>query len=409
MRNNVSDILLVESIHPLAREALVQAGHRVELLSFSPDEAELIKLLKDRTVLGLRSKTRVTRKVLEASPHVDAIGCFCIGTDQVDLAAARKQGIPVFNAPHSNTRSVAELVIAEIVMLSRQLGDRNTQAHKGVWMKSAEGAHEVRGKTLGIVGYGHIGSQLGILAESFGMRVLFFDIDKKLPLGNCQRAESLIELLRLSDFVSLHVPDTPQTRMMMGREQIHEMKSGAYLINASRGSVVDIEALASALREERLAGAAIDVFPTEPASNKEQFQSPLQGLSNVILTPHIGGSTLEAQAAIGVEVSTSFLNYFATGQTVGAVNFPQLDIPFPRERSEGSRELIRLANVHRNVPGVLGEINSIVSQVGANIRAQALSTDNEIGYVIMDLEGGNSSDLYSKVSSLQTSIKTRVF
>ena len=297
---------------------------------------------------------------------------------------------------------MAELVVAEIVALARQLGDRSMGAHQGDWRKSAEGSHEIRGKTLGIVGYGHIGSQVSVLAEAFGMRVISHDIVKKLPLGNSQSCESLADLLRASDFVTLHVPDTPQTRAMIGAQELALMKRGACLINASRGTVVDIGALAASLREKRLGGAAIDVFPKEPASNKERFESELQGLPNVILTPHIGGSTEEAQLAIGEEVAESLIGFLKTGSSRGAVNFPNVDLPMLDKSAH------RLLNVHKNVPGVLGGINGIVSELGVNITAQSLSTDQEIGYLVMDIGKSSADEVGRRVSALPNSIKTRV-
>ena len=401
-------ILLLEAIHPGAKEMLEKEGYEVELHAHSPSGAELDELLSSVSVVGIRSKTQLTSAVLEKHKNIDLIGCFCIGTDQVDTRKANALGIPVFNAPHSNTRSVAELVIAEIVALSRQLGDRNTNAHKGIWTKSAEGAREVRGKTLGLVGYGHIGSQVSVLAEAFGMQVLFFDTIKKLSLGNSQRMESLDELLKKSDFVSLHVPDTRQTRGMIGARELKLMKKGACLINASRGLVVDISALAAAIETGAIAGAAIDVFPDEPASNKQKFESPLQGLPNVILTPHIGGSTIEAQEAIGLEVAQSFLSFLSRGTTSGAVNFPQIDLAMPQTEETRKANRRRILNVHRNVPGVLGEINSIVSELGANIQAQGLSTDSQIGYLVMDVEDVNGLVLCSRIQALATSLRTKL-
>lgn len=395
-------ILLVENIHRVAQEQLQQEGFEVDLLSHAPSEDELIRLLPKYNVLGIRSKTEVTERVLQNAQHLLAIGCFCIGTNQVDLDKAREVGVPVFNAPHSNTRSVAELVIAEMISLSRQLGDRNTKAHLGEWVKSAEGSKEVRGKTLGIVGYGHIGSQVSILAEAMGLKVVFFDVMKKLPLGNAVAKSSLEELLRVSDFVTLHVPETPETKDMMGAAELAQMKKNSYLINASRGTVVVIEALTEALKSKHIAGCAIDVFPEEPASNKEKFVSPLQGIANVILTPHIGGSTEEAQYAIGIEVAESFRRYLKIGSSSGAVNFPNVDLPVKQGTS-------RILNVHRNEPGVLGEINGIISQAGANIEGQYLSTDAKIGYLVMDVMGGaQAKNLADQISQLGRSIRTRV-
>jgi D-3-phosphoglycerate dehydrogenase len=395
-------ILLVENIHAIARDRLVEEGFKVDMITHAPSEDELMQILPKYDVLGIRSKTEITARVLDANKHLITIGCFCIGTNQVSLDEARGLGIPVFNAPHSNTRSVAELVIAEMIALSRQLGDRNTKAHIGEWVKSAEGSKEVRGKTLGIVGYGHIGSQVSVLAEAMGMKVIFFDVIKKLPLGNATAKSSLEELLKTSDFVTLHVPETPETKDMMGAKELAAMKKGAHLINASRGSVVVIEALVSALKEKHIAGCAIDVFPEEPASNKQKFVTPLQNLSNVILTPHIGGSTEEAQYAIGMEVAESFRRYLKIGSSSGAVNFPNVDLPVKQGTS-------RILNVHRNEPGVLGEINGIISQAGANIEGQFLSTDQKIGYLVMDVMGGvQAKNLATEIGKLGRSIRTRV-
>lgn len=394
-------ILLVENVHPVAKTRLEEEGFSVDLLTHSPSEDELIQMLKKYQVLGIRSKTEITEKILENSSHLLAIGCFCIGTNQVKLVKANSVGVPVFNAPYSNTRSVAELVLAEMIGLSRQLGDRNIMAHKGEWMKSADGSKEVRGKTLGIVGYGHIGSQVSILAEALGLKVIFFDVVKKLPLGNASSVNTLGELLSKSDFVTLHVPETEQTKDMISSKEISQMKKGSFLINASRGTVVVIEDLVKGLKDKHIAGCAIDVFPMEPSSNKEKFVSPLQGLPNVILTPHVGGSTEEAQYSIGLEVAESFIRYLKIGSTSGAVNFPQVDLPV----HTGAR---RILNVHRNEPGVLGEINSIVSSAGANIQAQFLSTDAKIGYLVMDVEKANALPLSEEIKKLSRSIKTRV-
>lgn len=401
MNNKNNRVLLVENIHPVAKEALEREGFQVDMLTYAPAEDELIKLFPDYCAVGIRSKTEVTQKVLEAAQGVTTIGCFCIGTNQVNLASAKAHGVAVFNAPHSNTRSVAELVIAEMISLSRQLGDRNTSAHKGEWIKSAEGSKEVRGKTLGIVGYGHIGSQVSVLAEAMGLKVCFFDTVKKLPLGNAQIAYSLDELLSISDFVTLHVPEVPETKNMMGKEQFAKMKKGAHLINASRGTVVVIEDLVDALKSKHIAGCAVDVFPIEPASNKEKFQSPLQGLANVILTPHIGGSTEEAQKNIGMEVAESFRRYLKIGSSSGAVNFPNVDLPVKHGTS-------RILNVHRNEPGVLGEINGLISQAGANIEGQYLSTDETIGYLVMDVHSSHAEKLALDIGKLSRSIRTRV-
>ncbi len=394
-------VLLVEAIHPIAKEHLENSGFEVTLLSHAPDEAELLKLGPQFQVLGIRSKTHLTQKFFQENGHLLSVGAFCIGTNQIDLEAANRKGIPVFNAPYSNTRSVAELVIAEIIALSRQLGDRNSGAHKGEWIKSAVGSREVRGKTLGIVGYGHIGAQLSVLAESLGLKVLFYDTVKKLPLGNAQSVASLEDVLSQADFVSLHVPETPQTKDMIGPRELRTMKKGSYLINASRGTVVEIEALAHALNEKHIAGAAIDVFPQEPSSNKEKFMSPLQNIPNVILTPHIGGSTEEAQFNIGVEVAQSITHFLKNGSTTGAVNFPNVDLPV-------HRSCRRIINVHKNEPGVLSEINGIVSKEGANILGQFLATDANIGYLVMDLEKAEADRVAKEITHLKRSINTRV-
>jgi D-3-phosphoglycerate dehydrogenase len=394
-------VLLLEGIHSGAEARFRDAGYGVEVKKGASNDKDLLQQLKAVDVVGIRSKTQLMEPVLTAHPHLLAIGAFCIGTNQIDLVRANHLGIPVFNAPYSNTRSVAEMVIAEMILLARQLGDRNMAAHQGRWLKSAVGSNEVRGKTLGIIGYGHIGSQVSVLAESMGLRVVFHDIIKKLPMGNARSVETQAELLGMSDFVTLHVPETPQTHGMIGAGELRQMKKGAYLINASRGTVVHIEALAQALESGHLAGAAVDVFPVEPESNDDVFRSPLQGHSNVFLTPHVGGSTEEAQEAIGQEVAESLLRYIQLGSTLGAVNFPQLDLP-PIENAQ------RISNVHHNVPGVLREINSIVSKAGANIKAQYLSTDAQIGYLVMDLESAEAQSIAREISALKTSLKTRL-
>lgn len=394
--------LLLENIHPSSHDTFREAGVDLDVASGALSEDDLIARLAGVQVLGIRSKTRVTRRVLEAAgKDLFTVGCFCIGTNQVDLIAANQMGVPVFNAPFSNTRSVAELVIAEIIALARNLSDRIREMHDGKWRKVATNSFEIRGKTLGIVGYGHIGSQVGVLAEAMGMRVVFFDILKKLPMGNNRPVATLGELLAESDFVTLHVPATPQTEMMIRAPELAKMRKGSYLINASRGSVVDIHALADALREHRLSGAAIDVFPDEPETNTDAFATDLRGLGNTIITPHVAGSTEEAQEAIGREVATSLSRFLKTGGTTGAVNFPQVELPL----SQGTH---RILNVHRNVPGVLRDINRIVSDRNANIRSQVLATDTEIGYLIMDLDQEVSADVRSDMAKLPTSIRTRI-
>lgn len=395
-------VLLVEGIHPVAKERLEAIGCEVDLVAHAPNEEEYLQKISQYDLLGIRSKSMLTEKIFQANPKLMAVGAFCIGTNQIDLEAGNSVGIPAFNAPHANTRSVAEMVIAEMIILSRQLGDRNSMAHRGEWMKSAVGSKEVRGKTLGIVGYGHIGSQVSILAEALGMKVVFYDVVKKLALGNATSASSLHDLLQVSDFVTLHVPETEQTKDMISAKELNVMKKGASLINASRGTVVVIDHLVEALKSKHLAGCAIDVFPWEPSSNKEQFTTPLQGLANVFLTPHVGGSTEEAQYNIGIEVAESFIRFLNTGTTAGAVNFPQLDISAPLP---GTR---RILNVHRNEPGVLGEINGVVSKFGANIRTQHLSTDSKIGYLVMDVEKAEAQGLATEIQATPRSIKTRL-
>ncbi len=394
-------ILLLENIHPVATAAFAAEGFQVENVKSALSEAELVERVADVHVLGIRSKSQITPAILDAGKRLLAVGAFCIGTNQIRLRHANQRGVPVFNAPFSNTRSVAELIIAEIVVLSRHLGDRSREVHEGRWRKVSVGSHEVRGKTLGIVGYGHIGSQLGVLAESFGMRVVFHDVIAKLPMGNNQPLAKLPELLAVSDFVTLHVPELPSTHNLIGPAEIALMKPGACLLNASRGTVVVIDALADALKKGHIGGAAVDVYPEEPESNSDGFDSPLRNLTNVILTPHIGGSTEEAQEAIGYEVSASLIKLVNTGATTGSVNFPQVELPITRQTH-------RILNVHKNVPGVLRDINKIVSDCNANIRAQLLATDADIGYLIMDLDNDVSQDVKKAVAALDTNIRTRI-
>jgi D-3-phosphoglycerate dehydrogenase len=394
-------VLLLENIHPLAYEAFKSEGFQVEALTVALNTEQLKEKIRDVHVLGIRSKTQVTAEVLAEAKRLLTLGCFCIGTNQVDLQAAKKKGVPVFNAPFGNTRSVAEMTIAEIIMLARQLGQRTMEMHQKAWKKISTGCFEVRGKTLGIIGYGHIGSQVSTLAEALGMRVLYFDIISKLPLGNAKVCNSLNELLRDSDFITLHVPQTPQTVKMMGPDQFQMMKKGSYLINASRGTVINIPALADALKSGHLAGAAIDVFPEEPEGNSTSFATELQGLSNVILTPHIGGATEEAQANIGTEVPAALIRFVNSGSTAGAFNFPPVDM-VPNQESH------RILNVHKNVPGVLREINRIVAELGANVQAQSLATDSEIGYLILDTDKALSQEVKNAIETLKTSIKTRI-
>jgi D-3-phosphoglycerate dehydrogenase len=395
------NVLLLENIHDSAREMFADEGFHVETLTTALSEAELLQRIADVHVLGIRSKTQVSAEALGAAKRLLALGCFCIGTNQVALDAANRRGVPVFNAPFSNTRSVAEMVIAEIIMLARQLGDRSREVHTGKWRKVATNSYEVRGKTCGIIGYGHIGRQVGVLAEGMGMRVIFYDRATKLPMGNNRTCSTLGELLAEADFVTLHVPGTKETHEMIGEAELAQMKRGASIINASRGTVVQIPALAAALKSGQVGGAAIDVFPEEPESNGDGFVSALQNLPNVVLTPHIGGSTGEAQASIGREVATSLLKFVNTGATTGAVNFPQVELG----QAPGTH---RILNVHRNVPGVLRDVNNIVSDLHANIHSQMLSTDADIGYLIMDLDQDVAQDVRDRMAALQTNIRTRI-
>ncbi|MGX9424672.1 MULTISPECIES: phosphoglycerate dehydrogenase [Bradyrhizobium] len=397
-------VLLLEGVNDSAVRLFDANGYtEVERLPKALGAKELKQALSGVHMLGIRSRTQLTADVIEAADRLIAVGCFSVGTNQVDLDAARRLGIPVFNAPYSNTRSVAELTIAEVVMLLRKVFPRSVAAHAGGWDKSAEGSREVRGKTLGIVGYGNIGSQLSNLAEAMGMRVIFFDQTDKLRHGNTEPVETLDELLAASDVVSLHVPETPATANMIGERELRQMRQGAYLINNSRGTVVDLDALARVLGEGWLAGAAVDVFPVEPASNADRFVSPLQGLSNVILTPHVGGSTEEAQDRIGGEVARKLIDYSDVGSTLGAVNFPQVQLP---ARPTGTRFI----HVHRNVPGVLRQVNDAVSRHGINILAQYLQTDPEVGYVVLetDVVGGEGEGLLADLRAVDGTIRVRV-
>jgi len=394
--------LLLEGIHPRAREFIETAGYTniVEKTgALTPDG--LKRALKGVHFVGIRSRTQLDADAIDAADRLTAIGCFCIGTNQVALQHAGLAGIPVFNAPFANTRSVAELALAEIIMLMRGIPQKNAAAHRGDWLKSASGSTEIRGKTLGIVGYGHIGSQLGIIAESMGMRVIFQDIENKLPLGNAEARSSLESLLKEADVISLHVPDTAETRNLVSARVIKSMRKGSYLINASRGTVVDIDALSRALKAGHIAGAAIDVFPLEPKSNADRFESPLVGLDNVLLTPHIGGSTLEAQENIAVEVASKLVRYSDNGTTRSAVNFPQVSLP-----DHGLTR--RIMHIHRNEPGVLKSINQIFFGNEVNIAAQYLQTDGDVGYVVMDVESDNVTTLMKDLAEIPATIRTRI-
>lgn len=394
--------LLLENIHASAVQALNAAGYtNVETVAGALEGDELKRRIADVHFVGIRSRTRLTAEVFAEAKKLVAVGCFCIGTNQVDLEAARERGIAVFNAPYSNTRSVAELVLAEAILLLRGIPAKNASAHRGGWLKTAENSYEARGKTLGIVGYGSIGTQLSVLAEGLGMQVQFHDVVAKLPLGNARQAASLDELLSTSDIVTLHVPELPSTQWMIGAREIARMKPGAILINASRGTVVDIDPLADALKSGHLSGAAVDVFPVEPKSNKDEFISPLRGIDNTILTPHIGGSTMEAQANIGVEVAEKLIRYSDNGTTTSAVNFPEVALP-------GHPGNNRVLHVHQNVPGVMSAINRALADNGINIAGQYLRTDEKVGYVVIDLDAASSQLAREKLSEIPGTIRCRV-
>ena len=397
-------LLLLEGVNDSAVELLQASGFSaIERLPKALDGEALRKAIKGISLLGIRSRTALTKDVFAAADQLVAVGCFSVGTNQVDLNAARRRGIPVFNAPFSNTRSVAELVIGEIVMLLRQIFTRSIAAHDGGWDKSAAGSREVRGRTLGIIGYGNIGSQLSTLAEAMGMRVIYFDRTDKLRHGNTEPVDRLETLLAQSDVVSLHVPETPETHNMIGARELRLMRPGSCLINNSRGTVVDLDALAAALRDGHLAGAALDVFPVEPSSNSERFQSPVQGLKNVILTPHIGGSTEEAQERIGGEVARKLIDYCINGSTMGAVNFPQVQL---HSRAHG----VRFSHVHHNVPGMLRRLNEVFLQRDINIAAQYLETDSDVGYVVLDVDlvDHDCSELLDEIRALEGTISARL-
>ena len=394
--------LLLEGIHPSAVKVLKAAGYsQIESLSGALEGDELKAKIADAHFVGIRSRTQLTADVFAHAGKLAAVGCFCIGTNQVDLEAARERGIAVFNAPFSNTRSVAELVLAEAILLLRGVPEKSAVAHRGGWLKSADNAFEIRGKTLGIVGYGSIGTQLSVLAEALGMKVVFFDVVTKLPLGNARQVQGLEELLAEADVVSLHVPETQATQWMMGVAQIAAMKPGAVLINASRGTVLEIEPLAEALRNKKLLGAAIDVFPVEPRSNKDTFESPLRGLDNVILTPHVGGSTMEAQENIGIEVAEKLVKYSDNGTSTSSVNFPEVALPAHPGKH-------RLLHIHRNVPGVLSEINKVFGDNGINIASQYLQTHGDIGYVVIDIDAAHSDVALAKLHDVAGTIRSRV-
>jgi D-3-phosphoglycerate dehydrogenase len=394
--------LLLEGVHQSAVKTLNDAGYtNIEYLKTSLSEDELVDKVKDVHFIGIRSRTQLTARVFAAATRLQAVGCFCIGTNQVDLSAALAKAVPVFNAPYSNTRSVAELVIGQTILLLRGIPEKNALTHRGIWQKVATGSFETRGKKLGLIGYGNIGSQLSVLAESMGMKVYLYDIVTKLPLGNATQVNSLKELMQICDVVSLHVPETAQTENMIGAEQISWMKKGSILINASRGTVVDIDALAAALESKHLSGAAVDVFPVEPHANDEEFVSPLRKFENCILTPHIGGSTMEAQENIGFEVAEKLIRYSDNGSTQTSVNFPEVALP-------SHPGMHRLLHVHKNVPGVMSQINQIFSASGINIRSQYLQTNDKIGYVVMDISEKDSDIALDKLYDVTGTIRCRV-
>ena len=398
-------VLLLEGIHEQGVNAFIKAGYsNTTALSHALDEEKLIKALQGVKIVGVRSRTQLNERVLNACPHLIAIGCFCIGTNQVNLQVAQNLGIPVFNAPFSNTRSVAELVIGEMILLYRNVVDKNMLMHRQKWQKSAQGAHEVRGKTLGIIGYGHIGMQVSVLAEGLGLNCLYYDVENKLPLGNAKGCSTLSSLLKESDIVSLHVPDTPATRNMISTNEFNLMKRGSVLINASRGTVVDIGALTDALKSNHLKGAAIDVFPKEPSSNAELFQSQLAELDNVFLTPHIGGSTLEAQQNIGMEVADKLVKYSDNGSTISAVNFPEVSLPTQNS------DIRRILHIHENKPGVMRAINRVVSEHDVNIEGQFLRTLTNIGYVVIDMNSSEetSRSLLHQLKAIDGTLRSRI-
>ena len=395
------NILFLENISEVASNLFLKAGYsKVKRVSGALSEDELVKEIKNVHIIGIRSKTQLTAKVIAAAEKLQAIGCFCIGTNQVNLAEATKQGVAVFNAPYSNTRSVAELCIGSAIMLIRKILDKNTAAHKGIWMKDATGSYELRGKTLGIIGYGNIGSQLSVLAEGLGMKVIYYDVETKLPLGNATDSGSLKELLSKSDVVSLHVPENASTKNLINKNNLKYFKQGSILLNYARGEVVDLDALAKALKEGNIGGAAIDVFPWEPEKNGDIFTSPLQGMPNVLLTPHIGGSTQEAQHNIGDDVSTKLFNYLEKGISNGSLTVPALSLP-PQEGTH------RILHIHKNVPGVLSEINTTLSHHKINIVGQYLKTNDMIGYVVLDVDKSLSKEAIDLLRQVKQTIKVR--
>ncbi|MCP4122669.1 MAG: phosphoglycerate dehydrogenase [Bacteroidetes bacterium] len=395
-------ILLLEGVHQNAVDEFARRGYNnINYQKKAFSEEELLDCIEDYHLIGIRSKTNITAKVLEKAKKLMAIGCFCIGTNQVDLKTATEKGVAVFNSPYSNTRSVAELIIAESIMLLRRIPARDKAAHEGIWLKDARGSYELRGKTIGIIGYGHIGSQVSVLAESMGLKVQYFDVETKLPLGNAQSVRSMEELISTSDIVTLHVPETPETKNMITAKELGWMKKGSIFLNLSRGTVTDIEALRDAIVEERISGAAVDVFPKEPKAKDERFVSPLQGLDNVILTPHIGGSTQEAQENIGLDTADKLSNYLDNGSTMGCHTVPAVSLPVQRNTH-------RILHIHDNVPGVLSDINSRMSRLNVNIMGQYLKTNERIGYVVLDVEGSATLEAIEELKTAGHTIKARI-
>jgi len=396
------NILLLENISAEAVQAFKDAGYTsVTALKGALSEEELIERIRDVHILGIRSKTQLTAPILKAAPRLLATGCFCIGTNQVDKLAAMEQGIVVFNAPYSNTRSVAELVIGLAIMLIRRIPDKSKAAHDGIWLKEAKGSYELRGKTLGIIGYGNIGTQVSILAEAMGMKVIFYDTVTKLPLGNAVAKKTLKEVVSQADVVTLHVPETAQTKNLINKTVLKQFKKGSILLNYARGEVVDLDGLAKTMQEGVISGAAIDVYPWEPEKNGDRFETPLQHLPNVILTPHIGGSTEEAQENIGVDVSNKLFQYLETGMTIGSHTVPPLSLPL----QEGTH---RILHIHKNVPGVLSEINTTLSSHNINILGQYLKTNDEIGYVVLDVDKRLSKQALELLREVKQTMKTRL-
>lgn len=394
--------LLLEGVHQSALDTLKAAGYtNIDYVKSALPKEELKARIKDAHFVGIRSRTQMTEEIFEAAEKLIAVGCFCIGTNQVDLKAATRRGVAVFNAPYSNTRSVAELAIAQIIMLFRGVPEKNANAHRGVWTKSANDSYEIRGKKLGIVGYGSIGTQLSVIAENLGMEVYFYDVVAKLPIGNAKQVDSMEELLGLVDVVSLHVPETPATKWMFKAEQFAQMKDGSIFLNLARGTVVDIDALADALRSKKLLGAAVDVFPVEPRSNEEEFVSPLREFDNIILTPHVGGSTQEAQENIGKEVGGKLAAYSDTGTTISSVNFPEVALPT-------NHEVHRILHIHQNVPGVIHAINTVLAENNINLIGQFLQTVEDIGYVVIDVPAGSSALALEKAKEVEGTIRARV-